>query len=62
MHAAADTSVGTNDSVQPLVEAQTAAGVSVASIRATLLQADPGSFIIPKDIANTKIAARHRET
>ncbi|KAE9042983.1 hypothetical protein PR001_g5984 [Phytophthora rubi] len=59
--AAAENGGGTTQSVQALVEAQTAAGVSVASIRATLIQANHDSFVIPKDIANTRSAVRSHE-
>ncbi|ETP06268.1 hypothetical protein F441_17299, partial [Phytophthora nicotianae CJ01A1] len=51
------TSVTTSD----LVEIQTAAGVAVSTIQATLLSADRGSLVIVKDIANTKRAVRRRD-
>ncbi|GMF43374.1 unnamed protein product [Phytophthora fragariaefolia] len=59
--AAAENGGETTQSVQALVEAQTAAGVSVASIRATPIQANPDSFVTPKDIANTRNAVRRHE-
>ncbi|KAK1937744.1 hypothetical protein P3T76_009481 [Phytophthora citrophthora] len=53
--------VGYCDSVQALVEAQTAAGVSVSSSRATISQTDPNSNVTLKGIANRRNAVRRRE-
>ncbi|ETM34320.1 hypothetical protein L914_18570, partial [Phytophthora nicotianae] len=53
------TTVG--DHTSDLVEIQTAAGVAVSTIQATLLSADRGSLVIAKDIANTKSAVRRRD-
>jgi len=44
-----------------LVELQTAAGVTASTIQATLLNADPNSLVVAKDISNTKDAVRRRE-
>jgi hypothetical protein len=59
--AAAATSVAPAASLQEMIQRQTAVGITAGSVRATLLQADPDSFVIPQDIANIKNAARRSE-
>ncbi|ETL89566.1 hypothetical protein L917_11523 [Phytophthora nicotianae] len=59
--AASEVVLSSSSLAQALVEAHTAAGVSVASIRATLSQAAPDPFVTLKDIANTRNAVQRRE-
>ncbi|ETI46569.1 hypothetical protein F443_09036 [Phytophthora nicotianae P1569] len=47
-------------SVHSTIEAQSAAGVPVANIYATMLNHDPNTMLLPKDIANAKDSARRR--
>ncbi|ETI36582.1 hypothetical protein F443_17329 [Phytophthora nicotianae P1569] len=58
--AAQATSEATQKTLQNVIEAQSAGGVPVANIYATVLNQEPSSMILPKDIANAKNAARRR--
>ncbi|ETO70060.1 hypothetical protein F444_13428 [Phytophthora nicotianae P1976] len=58
--AAQDIIATSERSVHCIIEAQSAAGVPVANIYATMLNQDPNTLIVPKDIANAKDSARCR--
>ncbi|KUF93665.1 hypothetical protein AM588_10007297 [Phytophthora nicotianae] len=58
--AAQDIIATSERSVHSIIEAQSAAGVPVANIYATMLNQDPNTLIVPKDIANAKDSARRR--
>lgn len=50
-HDAAATEIASVASLQELIEALAAAVITAGTARANLLQADPGSLVIPQDIA-----------
>ncbi|ETK90503.1 hypothetical protein F441_05875 [Phytophthora nicotianae CJ01A1] len=52
--AAQDIIATSERSVHSTIEAQSAAGVPVANIYATMLNHDPNTMLLPKDIANAK--------
>ncbi|ETP48334.1 hypothetical protein F442_05912 [Phytophthora nicotianae P10297] len=58
--AAQDIIATSERSVHSTIEAQSAAGVPVANIYATMLNHDPNTMLLPKDIANAKDSARRR--
>jgi hypothetical protein len=59
--AAAAVGVMTSTTLQEMVASQTAAGISTGRVRASLIHADPDSFVIPQDIANMRNRLRQQE-
>jgi len=59
--AAAATSNAPEYLLQEMIQRQTAMGITAGSVRATLLQADHDSFVIPQDIVNIKNSVRRSE-
>ncbi|GMF39799.1 unnamed protein product [Phytophthora fragariaefolia] len=60
LRAAAEATIDPVSSLQGMVEAQTAVGISTGSIQASFTQTDPETFIIPQGIANMRNVARRR--
>ncbi|ETN11039.1 hypothetical protein PPTG_10049 [Phytophthora nicotianae INRA-310] len=59
--AAASTSALPTASLQDIIGSQTAVGSTTARVHASLIDADPDSFVIPQDIANMRSNSRRHE-
>jgi ribosomal protein L32 len=57
---AAASTVARSAVMASFIYGQTAAGVSVAKIRAAILHRDPNSLVLPKDIGNFKMKTRNQ--